>query len=41
MLDKRRGRVSQEDEHLRLASEDPRSTGWRRIVQEAKVHTGL
>jgi hypothetical protein len=40
-LDNRHGRGSQEDEHLRLASEIPRSTGWRRIVREAKVHTGL
>jgi len=31
-LDNRRGRGPQEDEHPRLASEDPRSTGWRGIV---------
>ena len=40
-VDNRRGRGSQENEHLRLVSEDPRLTGWRRIVQETKVHTGL
>jgi hypothetical protein len=32
MLDNRRGRGPQEDEHPRLASEDRRSTGWRGIM---------
>jgi hypothetical protein len=40
-LDNRRGGGPQEDEHLRLVREDPRLTRWRRIVREAKVHTGL
>jgi hypothetical protein len=40
-LNNKHGRRPQEDEHLRLASEDPKSTGWRSAVQEAKVHTGL
>lgn len=40
-LNNRRGRGPQADEHPRLVSEDPKLTGWRRIVRETKVHTGL
>jgi hypothetical protein len=40
-LNNRCGRRLQEDEQLRLASEDPKLTGWRSVVQLAKVHTGL
>jgi hypothetical protein len=41
MLDNRHGGALQEDEYLRLVSEDPRSTGLEEEVWEAKVHTGL